>query len=212
MKVWVHDSGGGKLEGRLNEGRWVGFDEDSTHAHRIYWPGKQTVSVERDIKFDENFTLIPAYVDESIEGEGGDKGAPNHSEHQEAEHKEVQSDFNLPVDKMKKSVPLETNDSRKSSRIKKPAAYIRNITSGEGLAQGTYRTGKVFGTKIPAGMGTNLKATVEEDEIQAAGVEFVMGAATTEAEGLEPRTLEEAMKHADWPMSEEAISKEIEAL
>ncbi len=33
------------------EGHWVGFDIDSTHAHRIYWPGKNTASVERNVKF-----------------------------------------------------------------------------------------------------------------------------------------------------------------
>ena len=38
-KVWVHDATNSKLEGRSNIGRWVGYDEESTHAHQIYWPG-----------------------------------------------------------------------------------------------------------------------------------------------------------------------------
>ena len=49
--VWVHSSQGSKLDARANEARWVGYDRDSTHAHRIYWPKKHSVSVERDIKF-----------------------------------------------------------------------------------------------------------------------------------------------------------------
>src|SRR5882762_222356 len=50
-KVWVHSLGGSKLEGRSDIGRWVGFDEES-NGHRIYWPGKRSVSVERSVKFD----------------------------------------------------------------------------------------------------------------------------------------------------------------
>jgi len=51
QKVWVHSPGGSKLDARAIEGRWVGFDRDSTHAHRVYWPGQQRVTVERDLKF-----------------------------------------------------------------------------------------------------------------------------------------------------------------
>jgi hypothetical protein len=51
QKVWVHSPGGSKLDARAVEGRWVGFDRDSTHAHRVYWPGQQRVTVERDLKF-----------------------------------------------------------------------------------------------------------------------------------------------------------------
>ena len=53
---------------------------------------------------------------------------------------------------------------------------------------------------------------MEEEEYEIGGTEFAMGAATAEAEGLEPRTIEEAKKRADWPMWEEAIQKELDAL
>ena len=53
---------------------------------------------------------------------------------------------------------------------------------------------------------------IEEEEYEIGGTEFAMGAATGEAEGLEPRTIEEAKGRADWPMWEEAIQKELEAL
>ena len=45
-KVWVHDTAGTKLDRRMKEGRWVGFDEESK-AHHIYYPGKQLVGVEK---------------------------------------------------------------------------------------------------------------------------------------------------------------------
>ena len=53
---------------------------------------------------------------------------------------------------------------------------------------------------------------MEEEEFEIGGTEFVMGAAIGEAEGLEPRTIEEAKARADWPMWEEAIRRELEAL
>ncbi|KAJ3489198.1 hypothetical protein NLJ89_g11551 [Agrocybe chaxingu] len=68
-KVWVHDAGNGKLEGRSKVGQWVGFDQDSTHAHRIYFPEKRLVSIERNVKFSFDEVLIPATVDVPLEGE-----------------------------------------------------------------------------------------------------------------------------------------------
>jgi hypothetical protein len=50
VPVWVHHDKGSKLDGRGILGRWVGFDVNSTHAHRVYWPQKGTVTVERNIR------------------------------------------------------------------------------------------------------------------------------------------------------------------
>ncbi len=68
--MWVHDGMNGKLDGRSNEGVWVGYNQDSTHAHRIYWPEKRTVSVERNVKFDSVpfANLIPP-VNTPVQGE-----------------------------------------------------------------------------------------------------------------------------------------------
>src|ERR1700678_2709803 len=49
-KVWVHNTSGSKLDRRAVEGRWVGFDEDSS-GHQIYFPKKRMVAIERSVKF-----------------------------------------------------------------------------------------------------------------------------------------------------------------
>ncbi len=49
--VWVHSSKGSKLEAQATQAQWVGYDADSTHAHRIYWPNTKRISVERNVKF-----------------------------------------------------------------------------------------------------------------------------------------------------------------
>ena len=49
--VWVHTDKGSKLDGHAAEARWVGYDQDSMHAHQVYWPNKHCISVEQNIKF-----------------------------------------------------------------------------------------------------------------------------------------------------------------
>ena len=66
QQVWVHNPSGTKLDARALQARWVGYNADSTHAHRVYWPGKNSVSVERNVKFvSPNVTintLPPSYA------------------------------------------------------------------------------------------------------------------------------------------------------
>jgi transposase InsO family protein len=57
QSIWVHSAIGSKLDARGLEARWIGFDISSPHAHRVYWPNKHSISVERDVKFD-----IPDHV------------------------------------------------------------------------------------------------------------------------------------------------------
>jgi hypothetical protein len=65
-KAWVKRLNAGKLKSRAEEGRFVGIDSESK-GYRIYWPGKNRVSVERDVYFNENEALAPEEV--PIEGE-----------------------------------------------------------------------------------------------------------------------------------------------
>ncbi|PPQ83602.1 hypothetical protein CVT26_001384 [Gymnopilus dilepis] len=51
-KVWVRVEAGNKLGGRVKEGRWIGVDERSKGV-RVYWPETRSVSVERNVYYDE---------------------------------------------------------------------------------------------------------------------------------------------------------------
>ena len=48
--VFVHDVGHLKLDVCARTAHWLGFDVNSC-AHRVYWPGTGTVTVERNIYF-----------------------------------------------------------------------------------------------------------------------------------------------------------------
>jgi hypothetical protein len=51
--AYVKNLKAGKLDARAKVGRFVGYDSESK-GFRIYWPGKRTVTVERDVVFNEN--------------------------------------------------------------------------------------------------------------------------------------------------------------
>ena len=54
-RVWVRNESKSKLGGRVNEGVWVGLDDNSKGA-RVFWPTKRTVTMERNIYFDKSTT------------------------------------------------------------------------------------------------------------------------------------------------------------
>jgi hypothetical protein len=51
--AYVKDLKAGKLDSRAQLGRFVGYDSESK-GYRIYWPAKRSVSVERNVVFNEN--------------------------------------------------------------------------------------------------------------------------------------------------------------
>ena len=51
--AYVKDLKAGKLDAHAKVGRFVGYDSESK-GYRIYWPGKRSVSVERNVIFNEN--------------------------------------------------------------------------------------------------------------------------------------------------------------
>ena len=68
-KAWVKRLDVGKLKPRAEECRFIGVDVESK-GYRVYWPGKNRVSVERDVYFDKNEALEHDEV--QIEGENDD--------------------------------------------------------------------------------------------------------------------------------------------
>ena len=189
-KVWVHDNGNSKLEGQSKIGRWVGFDADSTHAHRIYWPGKRMLLVRRNIKFDETEVYIPS-LNMPLEGEND-----SDSDDQESVKRPVKTSPEL-------SEPVDTPTLATSTSV--PAS----TPIPDPIPHCSHRIGVAYKDGFP---NYAILGEIEEEEYEIRGTEFAMGAATAEAEGLEPRMIEEVKKWADWLMWEEAIQKELDAL
>lgn len=58
----------GRPESIVREGRWIGFDDESKGYH-IYWPKTSTVTIECNIRFNRNETLVPG-LDDATQPEG----------------------------------------------------------------------------------------------------------------------------------------------
>ena len=56
--VWVHHNTGNKLNMHVEDTNWVSYDQNSTHAHRIYWPSCRIITVEQNLKFTDLTTTI----------------------------------------------------------------------------------------------------------------------------------------------------------
>ena len=55
--AYVKDLAAGKLDSRAQIGRFVGYDSESK-GYRIYWPHKHSVTVERNVVFNEDDILV----------------------------------------------------------------------------------------------------------------------------------------------------------
>src|ERR1700742_4070392 len=218
-RVWVHDGSGSKLDGRAVEARWVGFDKESTNAHRIYWPEKRTIGVERNVSFiegDEVEIDISGGMDDTrLEGER----IPNADESSQ----ECDKPRDIPEAEITKAPTPESTQSPdeptttevpttgRPKRQVRPSAYVQRLRDGKGTTEGVYRNGRPVGKDLPEGVQAGM-AEEDWDNVEIGGVEFCMGAATQDAEGLDPQSLKEAKSRSDWPKWEEAMRKELESL
>jgi transposase InsO family protein len=223
-KVWVHSAGGSKLDGRAAVGRWVGYD-DSSSGHRIYWPDRRSVTVERSVKFSEEAAFPP------LEGEPGlpiFEQTSSSSIHPipTGPHPNVPAPViavgplgvlpGVPI--VEPAVEPERTAGGRGQRVRKESDYLRRLRAGEGNI-----TGKTDAPKIPRGVQvvherpeTAALAELESDnwemvDIGLEGARSALVAAMAEADALEP-TYEEAKKRSDWPMWKDAIAKELAAL
>ena len=187
-KVRVHDEGESKLDGRSKIGRWLGFDPDTKDGHRIYWPDKRSVSVERSVRFNfEEETVVRVLP---LEGE---------MENNELKDR-VERDVDGSTDIVEAPEPEPVEGRGK--RIRKESEYVRMLKDGSGTTGG--RSGDV----LPKGVQSGSIVEAMDESVEA---EHAMASVVEMTEGLMP-TYEEALKRPDWPKWEDAINKELDSL
>ena len=115
----------------------VGYDTESK-ASWIYWPDKHTMSVERNIKFDNNFVLLPETA--SVEGEWVDIEQSTLSPMTVTSLSGDMTPHVTPPTAPPAADPLKGLDKlpeeKRSVHTKKPSAFIQCINAGEGKATG----------------------------------------------------------------------------
>jgi Reverse transcriptase (RNA-dependent DNA polymerase)/gag-polypeptide of LTR copia-type len=206
-KVRVHDTSGSKLDGHSSIGRWMGFDAETKDGHRVYWPGKRTISVERNVRFnvepEEVVVGVLPLEGENTADDEGERLTANEPERHNVDNET--SDAEIPA-----AVPKATEGRGK--RIRKETEYVRMLKEGLG------ETGSK-GQTLPRGMrpGTTPSSKDGESVKHASAVDLeseinhAMAAVIENVEGLTP-SYEEAQKRPDWPKWKEAIKKELNSL
>jgi hypothetical protein len=229
QRVWVHDDSGSKLDQRATMARWVGYDADSTHAHRIYWPQNHKISVERNVKFTADSTTVtlprtPTYVPNTAQS--STPATPTQhtaiqqpppatsSGEEEVEVEGELGDQTLTPAALRRPRTAggrttgmhTTQPTRQSARLRKPSALVRRIEAGEGTTDGHL--------SAYADMPALAEVTDDHDEpdwVYAAGFDDIVAATIQEVEG-DPRSVAEARSRSDWPRWKEAMDREMQSL
>jgi hypothetical protein len=208
-KVRVHDTDGSKLDSRSKVGHWVGFDPNTKDGHRIYWPEKRSISVERSVKFnfDDEIMVRVGETEPSEKNASKPKTFSNAQSMRDVDaNKPAENieDANKPepienLEDVDVAEPEEPVEGR-GKRVRRESEYAKRLREGMGV------TGeRSKGNTLPKGMQSGNKAltTLEEESAMATVIES--------AEGLMP-TYQEARKRPDWPKWEQAINKELNTL
>jgi hypothetical protein len=192
----------------------MGFDTETKDGHRIYWPEKRMVSVERSVKF--NFP-----PEEVIIGLLPLEGERNDNERLTAIEPEMREAITKPSDVEETEVVPDVEETQvvpeveegRGKRIRKETEYVRMLKDGSAITGS--RTGGVLprgmrsGSSVVAGGGSEMDSAI----VAGGGseIEYAMAMVIESAEGLTP-TYDEACNRADWPKWEQAIKDELEGL
>ncbi|THH01090.1 hypothetical protein EW026_g1530 [Hermanssonia centrifuga] len=220
-KVFIHNTNRSKLDPQALEGRWVGFDEQSK-AHRIYWPSRRSVTVERSVRFmDDNPGIVAVplegerVLEEPIEPiELNSTGTAQNASNQLEIGPDSTGNSPEPLPLLPGALANvlgqgfeEIPPAGRGKQIRKPSDYVRRLREGEGSIDGRGSVGN-----LPKGMPSVAdEGAAQVEEVEVAVEERAMAAVMGDAEGLEP-TLEEARKRPDWPKWLTAIKSELESL
>jgi len=190
-KMWVRVEGGNKLGGRVQEGRWLGVDEQSKRVC-VYWPDMKTITVKRNTYFNDLS-----------------------ASHLEGEHDMVITKTNTDLPNIPTPEETETkyNEGR-GKHIRKPSQQIVDLLEG----RGTW-TDKPTNTLVLPGVQLMAEGGVDDDDltnwlhdVPAHVEEYAFATVTGDSEALEPRTLAEDKRGGDWLLWEKAIHEELAML
>ena len=209
----MKDIHAGKLDPRAQVGRFIRYDAESK-GYRIYWPRKRSITVERNVVFNENdthtvenFTVIPG--DASTEGEKDEIDKVIQHPTNNAEHVEefAESENQAQNDDQTTQKPEETHQNTiifpnkpkdDNPNETEPQAYIQGQCSRP--APGTYRT-----------MNNGLVATLAQENKPDDNL-LPPDFALIRPMNSEPKSLDKALRSPDADKWQEALEYEISQL
>jgi Reverse transcriptase (RNA-dependent DNA polymerase) len=229
--VWVHNDSGSKLDERMNEGFWVHYDNDSPHAHRIYWKGCNKILVERNIKFIVPMIKIPFNtLSTGAQPHLMDAKPPlsTPSATPTSHVDPTESDDGTHV-KDRPTMPVQTpwllktpsapnpawtiQPEQWSTHAHRPSQYVQCLEQGEGTVHGYMHLKP--DNQIPGIRGSSATFSNTEDTNSFVNdamyyIEF-NNVALQDLDG-NPGSLEEAKLRTNWPQWEKAINAELKTV
>ncbi len=227
-KIWVHNPDGSKLDPRVREGQWIGFNIES-RGHCMYWSSSRSVGVKQNVDF---------AAAERLKGEKLD--VPTSKTLLTEPHAAL---LLLPAPLPPVPVPappsppsplsslseveamLPEPQPEHLTRLCKPSQIVRELQADVGIAS-TRRSDPTIprGVSVPGSFGKDEETAdvaVEAWSVEAGlptpheswlGLEVALAAKIADSEALELRNLAEAKHRPDWHLWEQAIHKELTTL
>jgi hypothetical protein len=207
-KLFVLKEDHGKLESKSDEGKWVGYSNESK-GHRVYWPGKRRITIEHNVTFDAQILVTP--TDALTEGVPTTQGSQHVSGLQgqpppPPEPAPATDPAGIdPLEGFEDAVPPADTLQGRGHRTRKPSAYVWGIAEGVGSSTG-HPNAPVYpqGLPMPTHSSALVALTELEEGISSAGrgtrrpFEIAMAAAMHTA-GSDPISLSDACSRDDWP-------------
>jgi hypothetical protein len=211
--AYVKDISAGKLDARSQLGRFVGYDSESK-GYRIYWQQKRSVTVERNVIFNEKDVLTPSEVvvipgDVLAEGERDKVLQPPPNNNKTIDDKAEPDEAPDPdVEEPPNSIPFpsaridEVEPEQASNKTESDLTSVtdRNIIQGKRARPNP----GVYARLDKKGLSANV-LEMDDDGEEEGGIEFVEGEddlygglphefALAGAYGEEPKSLKEALE------------------
>jgi hypothetical protein len=128
-KVWVRVLGGSKLDPRGVEAIWVGPSAETPDGHKVYWPKKHTVTVERNVHFEDGTVFeeeapgeVPVEVPSQPKtGTGQQNAAPSDAQRTSSPSTTSSSSSASPSVEMPSKTPPKISESQPGSQENPPA-------------------------------------------------------------------------------------------
>jgi len=127
-----------KLDVRACEARWLGFDVDAK-AHRVFWPGPGTVTVERNVyfgtsvQFEREETIILTLRGEQPVDPNAPTSQPSPPSPASPLRPFVSPFSSSTSDGPPAPTPSHLPPLRRSTRTRKPSRLVRDLQSSEGV-------------------------------------------------------------------------------
>ena len=218
-RAWVRNEASAKLGGRVDEGIWVGYD-DKSNGSRIYWPDQRTITVERNIYFNN-----PPVRSDHLEGEEEVLVEPVRANPQNENPPKSPA---IPIQNTQARTthitPTPDENQPRERRIRSVSRRVQDIIDGRGTSS-LRRTDPIIprGVQLPSiptiveatqfeGEGTSNQMLALEEDLTNMDGELAMAAEVAEAEALEPTSFTDAQRRPDKVDWQRAMEEEFTTL